>query len=101
MSTKRTLQARTLETYSEGIRWLCSAVGDILLSLDSLVRFEGRVIAIPYKIVLRNDFNPMMRHFYPDGSSLFQDDNAPIHRTVGVTEWFDEYEKDEKHVLWP
>ncbi|XP_064175579.1 uncharacterized protein LOC135246018 [Anguilla rostrata] len=27
-----------------------------------------------------------MKHFYPDGSGLFQDDSVPIHRARGVTE---------------
>ena len=36
-------------------------------------------------------FYPEMKHFYPDGSGLFQDDNVPIYR--GVTEWFDEFDK--------
>ena len=42
-----------------------------------------------------------MRHFYPDVSGLFQDDNTPIHRVQGVTEWFDEYENNMNHMLWP
>ena len=52
-----------------------------------------------YKVVLSDHFHPMMKHFYPDGSGLFQDDNAPIQRARGVTEWFDEYENDVHHML--
>ena len=54
-----------------------------------------------YKVVLSDHLYPMMKHFYPDGSGLFQDDNAPIHRARGVTEWFDEYGNDGNHMLWP
>ena len=43
----------------------------------------------------------MMKHFYPDGSGLLQDDNAPIHKAQRVTEWFDEYENYVNHMLWP
>ncbi len=43
----------------------------------------------------------MMKHFYPDGSGLFQDDNAPIHRAQGVSEWSEEYENDVNHILRP
>lgn len=32
----------------------------------------------------------MMKHFYPDVSGLFQDDNVPILRAQGFTEWFNE-----------
>ena len=27
----------------------------------------------------------VMKHFYPDGSGLFQDDSGPVHRAPGVT----------------
>lgn len=36
----------------------------------------------------------MMKHFYPYGSGLFQDENGPIYRTQVSTEWSDEYEND-------
>lgn len=42
----------------------------------------------------------MVKYFYPDGSGLFQDDNASIHRAQDFTEWFDEYENDANHILW-
>ena len=67
--------------------------------LGPLVPLEGRVTANQYKVVLSDHLYPMMKHFYPDGSGLFQDDNAPIHRARGVTEWFDEYENDVNHML--
>ena len=54
-----------------------------------------------YKVVLSDHLYPMMKHFYPDGSGLFQDDNTPIHRAQGITEWFDEHENDVNHMLWP
>ncbi len=69
--------------------------------LGSLVPLEGRVTANQYKVVLSDHLYPMMKHFYPDGSGLFQDDSAPIHRARGLTEWFDEYENDVNHMLWP
>lgn len=30
-----------------------------------------------------------MEHFYPEGSGLFQDGNAPVQRARGVTERFE------------
>ncbi len=68
--------------------------------LGPLVPLEGRVTANQYKVVLSDHLYPMMKYFYPDGSGLFQDDNAPIHRAGGVTEWFDENENDVNHMLW-
>lgn len=33
-------------------------------------------------------------------SGLLQDDRAPIHRALCVTEWFDEYKNDVNYMLW-
>lgn len=41
----------------------------------------------------------MRKHFHPDGSGLFQDDSAPIHRARGPTEWFNEDENDVSDAL--
>lgn len=46
-------------------------------------------------------FYSLMKHFSSDGSCLFHDDKAPIHRAPGVTEWFDDYENDVGHKLCP
>lgn len=65
--------------------------------LGPLVPLEGRVT-----VVQGEHLYLMMKTLYPDGSVLFQDDNAPHPcRAWGVTEWFDEYENDICHMLWP
>lgn len=55
--------------------------GSIILSkafcfhgLGPVFSLEGRVTANRYKTVLTD----MMKHFYPYGSGLFSNDNAPI-----------------------
>jgi len=87
-----------LDPYSEGMWWLCYAF--CWHGLGPLVPLERRVTANQYKVVLSDHLYPMMKHFYPDGSGL-QDDNAPIHRARGVTEWFDEFKNNVNHMLWP
>ncbi len=62
---------------------------------------RGRVTANQYDLVLSDHLYSVMKHFYPDEIGLFQDDNAPIHRARGVTEWFDVYENDVNNLLWP
>uniref|UniRef100_A0A7N6ACF9 Uncharacterized protein n=1 Tax=Anabas testudineus TaxID=64144 RepID=A0A7N6ACF9_ANATE len=44
-----------------------------------LSAFEGKVTAQPHKVVLSDQY------FYPDGSGLSHDDDAPIQRVRGVT----------------
>lgn len=43
----------------------------------------------------------MMKHFYPDGRGLFQDDHTPIHRARELTKWFDKDENDINNMPWP
>ncbi len=83
-----------LGPHSEGIPWLYYAVGGILLVLFGSI-CPLRVKAHCKSIRCCSEY-PMMKRFYPDGSGLFQNDNAPIHRARGVTEWF-----DMNHTLWP
>lgn len=40
-----------------------------------------------------------MKHFCHNGRGLFDDDSTLIHMAQGVTEWFDETEKNVNHVL--
>lgn len=47
-----------------------------------------------------DQFYPVLKHFYPDGSVLIQDDKALMQTASGVTKWFNEYEKCVFHMLW-
>ena len=47
-------------------------------SLDPLNPLEGKVNANKYTTILSNQLQPMVNHFYSDGSGLFQDANAPF-----------------------
>lgn len=42
-----------------------------------------------------------MKTFCLDGSGLFRDDNVPIYRARGDTEWLVEYENSVNYILWP
>ena len=50
------------------------------LGLGPLFPHEGGVHSNLYKAVLSDHLYPMMKHFYPDGKGLFQDDNNPTNR---------------------
>lgn len=67
--------------------------------LGPIVPLEERVSTNQYKVDdLWICFS--MKYFSPDGS-LFQNNNEPLQRAAGVTEWFDAYENDVNHMLWP
>ena len=42
-----------------------------------------------------------MKYLFPGMSSLFQDDSVFIERIGEITKWFDEFENDDKRVMWP
>ena len=45
--------------------------------------------------------HPFMATVFPDGSGLFQQDNAPCHSAKIVQEWFEEHDKEFKVLPWP
>lgn len=80
----------------EGIWLICYAVGRIWLSwFGPTCPFRGK----GHCKLIQRCYHPMMRHFYPDWSGLFQDDNTSVHRVQEVTEWFDDYENYVNHIV--
>lgn len=67
---------------SKRIQWLCDGMGGILLA-------SGSVTANKYKAVPSGHLYSVTKHFFPRGSSLFEDDSTPIHMAQGFTEWFE------------
>lgn len=61
----------------------------------------GIVTANQHKFILTDHLNPVIKHYYPYTTGLYQDDNVPIYLTCGFTERFDEYKNDVNHMLWP
>lgn len=47
-----------------------------------------------YNFFLSDSIHPMMKHFYPDGRGVFQDDPAHINRLQEITEGFGKCEND-------
>lgn len=60
-----------------------------------------RLTANPCKVLLTDRLHPKRKHFYSNGTDLFQDERTLIHRAWGLTECFDEDEKYLNHMLWP
>ena len=42
----------------------------------------------------------MIKEFFPEGNTIFQDDNAFIHKAKVVTKWPEEYSSEVEHLIW-
>ena len=38
---------------------------------------------------------------FPEGNTIFQDDNGPIHTARIVKEWHEEHSDEAEHLVWP
>lgn len=76
-----------------------SFLGGILL--EAFVPIEGKVTANQYKVILAHHLYSMIKHFYPDGFGLFQDDNIPTDEAQWLSEWFKQTENNVNTILWP
>lgn len=50
-----------------------------LHGLGTLIPLEGSVITNQYEVVLIDRLHSVIKHFYPDGCNMFQDEPTPIH----------------------
>jgi hypothetical protein len=70
----------------------------IILIIKSLIILKNNVNSKNYLTLLSDAVQPTMQYFFPNQEGYFQDDNAPIHRTNCVLDWFDEHDTEFKHL---
>ena len=56
---------------------------------------------VTYLNIVADQVHPFMTMVFPDGSSLFQQDNAPCHTAHIVREWFEEHDEVFMVLPWP
>ena len=70
-------------------------------STSPMISLHGRINKREYLEILSNQVHPMVQVMFHEGNTIFQDDNAPIHRARIVKEWHEEYCDEVEHLVWP
>ena len=69
--------------------------------LRSVTVYSNKLKSQDYLNILGDNGHTSMDFHFPNGSDIFQDDNAPIHRACVVQDWFRDHEKSFSHTEWP
>ncbi|GBM97547.1 hypothetical protein AVEN_246226-1 [Araneus ventricosus] len=70
-------------------------------ALRPVVVVEKTMEAANYLNIIADQLHPYMAFLFPTGNGIFQQDNAPCHKSRIVLEWFEEH-TDEFHLMsWP
>ncbi|GBN81634.1 hypothetical protein AVEN_53885-1 [Araneus ventricosus] len=84
---------------NEGSIMICSCFNGS--GLGSATLCDSKMKSQHYSNVLNDQVIPPLDFFFPDGTGIFQDDNAKIHRALITQNWFREYEDSFFYVNWP
>ena len=56
-------------------------------STGPMISYHGRINRRDYLQILSDQVHPMAQALFPEGNSIFQNDDAPIHTARIVKEW--------------
>lgn len=67
-------------------------------SQSPIVALHGRINSKDYLNILGDHVHPMVQELLPDGDSIFQDGNAPIHTAQVVKKLYEEHVSELEHM---
>ena len=70
-------------------------------ALGPAIYVDVNLTRVTYLNIVADQVHPFMAMVFPDGSGLFQQDNAPCHTAHLVREWFEEHDEVFMVLPWP
>ncbi|KAK3562392.1 hypothetical protein QTP86_033531, partial [Hemibagrus guttatus] len=70
-------------------------------TLGPAIHVDATLTCTTYLSIVADHVHPFMETAFPDGFGLFQQDNAPCHKTKMFQEWFDEHNNEFEMLTWP
>ena len=70
-------------------------------SMGPVELVQGTMTAETYRTLVADHVHPFMTTMFPNGSGIFQQDNAPCHKARSVMEWFEEHSGELQLMCWP
>ena len=70
-------------------------------TLGPAIHVDVNLTRVTYQNIVANQVHPFMAMVFPDGSGLFQQDNAPCHTVHLVRKWFEEHDEVFTVLPWP
>ncbi|KAE8297395.1 Transposable element Tcb1 transposase Transposable element Barney transposase [Larimichthys crocea] len=70
-------------------------------TLGPVIHVDVTLTPTTYLNIVTDHVHPFMETVFPDGSGLFQQENAPYHKAKVVQEWFEEHNNEFEVLTWP
>ena len=81
--------------------WAMFCWETLLLGNGPAIHVDINLTRVTSLNIAADQVHPFMAMVFPDGSGLFQQDNAPCHTTHIVQEWFEEHDAVFTVLPWP
>ena len=66
-----------------------------------MISLHRRINIRDYLQILSAKIHPLAQALFPEGKTVFKDNNAPIHTARIVKEWYEKHCNKDEHIVWP